>query len=143
MSVKYSRWPWNIFTFSNLRPSKIYPHWDFSFENKPSGNPGMYVHTMTQVMTLFIAFPPLTSFVGLVTYMAFSKAACWPFLNGCDTTYIRRICFSMSRADIEIFDKYFLNVLICDYFLLGFKYFSSSLWLEYVHTRSILKLYFT
>jgi hypothetical protein len=25
--------------FSNLRPSKIDPNWDFWFENKPSGNP--------------------------------------------------------------------------------------------------------
>jgi hypothetical protein len=29
----------NISTFSNLRPSKIYPKSDFWFENKPSGNP--------------------------------------------------------------------------------------------------------
>jgi hypothetical protein len=26
--------------FSIARPSKIYPNWDFGFENKPSGNPG-------------------------------------------------------------------------------------------------------
>jgi hypothetical protein len=26
-------------TFSNLRPSKIYPNWYFWFETKPSGNP--------------------------------------------------------------------------------------------------------
>jgi hypothetical protein len=26
--------------FSIPRPSKIYPTWDFWFENKPSGNPG-------------------------------------------------------------------------------------------------------
>jgi hypothetical protein len=26
-------------TVSNLRTSKIYPNWDFWFENKPSGNP--------------------------------------------------------------------------------------------------------
>jgi hypothetical protein len=40
---------WSIFqlgtkslaTFSNLRPSKIYPNWDFWFENKPSGNPDL------------------------------------------------------------------------------------------------------
>jgi hypothetical protein len=25
--------------FSLARPSKIYPNWDFWFENKPSGNP--------------------------------------------------------------------------------------------------------
>jgi hypothetical protein len=28
-------------TLSNLRPPKIYPNWDFWFENKPSGNPGL------------------------------------------------------------------------------------------------------
>jgi hypothetical protein len=33
MSIKYF--------ISNLRPSKIYSHWDFWFENKPSGNPGI------------------------------------------------------------------------------------------------------
>jgi hypothetical protein len=36
MSVKYSKWPFNISTFSNPRPSKIYPFW---FEKKASGNP--------------------------------------------------------------------------------------------------------
>jgi hypothetical protein len=30
----------NISTFSNVRPSKIYPNWDFWFEKKPYGNPG-------------------------------------------------------------------------------------------------------
>jgi hypothetical protein len=28
--------------FSFLRPSKIYPNWDFRIKNKPSGNPGSY-----------------------------------------------------------------------------------------------------
>jgi hypothetical protein len=32
--------PKNTSTFSNLRPSKIYPNWDFWVENKRSGNPG-------------------------------------------------------------------------------------------------------
>jgi hypothetical protein len=30
----------NIPTSSIVRPSKIYPYWDFWYENKPSGNPG-------------------------------------------------------------------------------------------------------
>jgi hypothetical protein len=29
--------------FSNLRPSKIYPNWDFWVETKPSGNPAVTV----------------------------------------------------------------------------------------------------
>jgi hypothetical protein len=40
MPVKYSKWPLNTSTLSNLGPSKIYPNWDFWFEKKPSGNPG-------------------------------------------------------------------------------------------------------
>jgi hypothetical protein len=40
MYVKYSKCTKNISTFSNLRPSKIYPKWEFRFENKTSGNPG-------------------------------------------------------------------------------------------------------
>jgi hypothetical protein len=40
MAVKYSKWPQNKPTFSNLRFSRIYPNLDFGFENKPSGNPG-------------------------------------------------------------------------------------------------------
>jgi hypothetical protein len=34
MFIKYSK------LFSNLRPYKIYPNWDFWSENKLSGNPG-------------------------------------------------------------------------------------------------------
>jgi hypothetical protein len=41
MVIKYPKWPYNIIIYyiSNLRPSKIYPNWDFWSENKPSGNP--------------------------------------------------------------------------------------------------------
>jgi hypothetical protein len=39
MTEKYSKWLWNIPTFSIPRPSEFYPIWDFWFENKPSGNP--------------------------------------------------------------------------------------------------------
>jgi hypothetical protein len=39
MAVVYSKWPENIPTFFIPRPSIIYPNLDFSFENKPSGNP--------------------------------------------------------------------------------------------------------
>jgi hypothetical protein len=41
MVEKYFKWPENIPTLSNLRPSKIYPNWNFLFENKPSGNHGV------------------------------------------------------------------------------------------------------
>jgi hypothetical protein len=40
ITTKYTRWPYNLPTSSISRPSKIYPSWDFSFENMPSGNPG-------------------------------------------------------------------------------------------------------
>jgi hypothetical protein len=39
MAVKYTKRPQNIPTSSIARPSKIYPDWDFWFENIPSGNP--------------------------------------------------------------------------------------------------------
>jgi hypothetical protein len=35
----YTEGPQNIPRFSIARPPKIYPNWDFWFENKPSGNP--------------------------------------------------------------------------------------------------------
>jgi hypothetical protein len=41
MAVIYSKWPKNVPTFSIPRPSKIYPNWDFWFDNKPSGNLGL------------------------------------------------------------------------------------------------------
>jgi hypothetical protein len=56
MAVKYFQWPQNISNgrkidqvlikiprFYNARPTKIYPNWNFWFENKPSGNPGVRV----------------------------------------------------------------------------------------------------
>jgi hypothetical protein len=39
LSVKHSKWPSNMSTFSNPRPSKIYPNWNFWVENEPSANP--------------------------------------------------------------------------------------------------------
>jgi hypothetical protein len=36
--------------------SKIYPNWNFWFENKPSGNPGSYLHThMFKIINYFLA----------------------------------------------------------------------------------------
>jgi hypothetical protein len=49
VSVKYSKGPSNISTFYDLRPSKIYPTWEFWFENKPSGNPGSV--SLTQALS--------------------------------------------------------------------------------------------
>jgi hypothetical protein len=37
--IIYSKWALNTPKFSIVRPSKIYPNWDFWFENIPSGNP--------------------------------------------------------------------------------------------------------
>jgi hypothetical protein len=41
MAAKYPKWPLNIPAFSILRASKIYPNWDFWYDDKPSGNPGV------------------------------------------------------------------------------------------------------
>jgi hypothetical protein len=38
MTEKYSKWAYNITTFSIRMASKFYPNWDFWFEKKPSGN---------------------------------------------------------------------------------------------------------
>jgi hypothetical protein len=61
-SVKCSQWPSNISTFSHPRPSKIYPNWDFWFENKPSGNPGPRLHLVKR-------------------RLAFQRNLCWPNLH--------------------------------------------------------------
>jgi hypothetical protein len=37
--IMHSKWALNIPTFSIQIPSKIYPNWDFWYENIPSGNP--------------------------------------------------------------------------------------------------------
>jgi hypothetical protein len=37
-----------------VRPSKIYPQWDFWFENIPSGNPTPPLHQCRQVSTIII-----------------------------------------------------------------------------------------
>jgi hypothetical protein len=34
-----TKWSWNLPTSFITKPSKIYPNWDFWFENMPSGNP--------------------------------------------------------------------------------------------------------
>jgi hypothetical protein len=39
MAVNYSNLPLKTPTFSILRPSEIYPNWDFGFENVLSGIP--------------------------------------------------------------------------------------------------------
>jgi hypothetical protein len=39
MVGKLTKLPQNIPTSSIVRPSKIYPNWNFWFENIPSGNP--------------------------------------------------------------------------------------------------------
>jgi hypothetical protein len=41
MAGKLTKWPQNMPITSIARPSKIYPNWDFWFENMPSGNPAL------------------------------------------------------------------------------------------------------
>jgi hypothetical protein len=52
MAVKYSKWSYNILTFSIPRPSKIYPNWDLWFEKKPPGNPAL----VSKIRLAFLAF---------------------------------------------------------------------------------------
>jgi hypothetical protein len=60
--LKYYKWPQNISTFTHLRPSKIYPNWDFWFENKPSGNPDLNNSTAPcELLTQFKKLPPNTT----------------------------------------------------------------------------------
>jgi hypothetical protein len=40
MATKYNKLSQNIPIFSIPRPSKVYPKWDFGYENIPSGNSG-------------------------------------------------------------------------------------------------------
>jgi hypothetical protein len=39
ITTQYSKGPNSVQTFIIPRPSKIYPFWDFGYENIPSGNP--------------------------------------------------------------------------------------------------------
>jgi hypothetical protein len=41
MAAKPTKWPYSKTTSSVARLSKIYPKWDFGFENMPSGNPAL------------------------------------------------------------------------------------------------------
>jgi hypothetical protein len=43
MGVMYSKWLYNISNFTFQGPPKIYPNYDFWFENIPSGNPARIV----------------------------------------------------------------------------------------------------
>jgi hypothetical protein len=40
LALRYSKWPLKLPKSSVARHSKIYPNWDFLFENMRSGNPG-------------------------------------------------------------------------------------------------------
>jgi hypothetical protein len=53
-AVIYSKWPKNKPNFSIPRPSKIYPNWDFWFENIPSGNPVLHKYFLPP--TLIFSF---------------------------------------------------------------------------------------
>jgi hypothetical protein len=68
-------------TFSILRPSKIYPNWDFGFENKPSGNPAMHWPRQN------CYFPPLNFFVFTVK------------------VFLRRVFFSCLQAEFRLDSK--------------------------------------
>jgi hypothetical protein len=54
MAGKLTEWSQNIPTSSIERPSKIYPKWDFGFENIPSGNPGLHFSFRATVIKPFL-----------------------------------------------------------------------------------------
>jgi hypothetical protein len=54
MPVPYSKWPQNIQIFTSSSPSKIYPNFDFWFENKPSGNPALIREEKNEVFNRFV-----------------------------------------------------------------------------------------
>jgi hypothetical protein len=74
ITTNYTKWPKNrpnghkipIPNFSIAIPSKIYPNWDFWFENKPSGNTGLmlttardlFYKTLLRVKTFRVNFLP-------------------------------------------------------------------------------------
>jgi hypothetical protein len=49
MAGKCSKWLKNIPTISVPKPLKIYPNWNFWFENKSSGNPASDLHSWESV----------------------------------------------------------------------------------------------
>jgi hypothetical protein len=63
MAIKYTRWPQNIPTSAITRPSKIYPNWDFRFENVPSGNLGLQSVARPEHSTTASRFLPAASSV--------------------------------------------------------------------------------
>jgi hypothetical protein len=63
MITKYTTWPKNIQNGSKIdrmtkkitsQDTKIYPNWDFWFENIPSGNPVSHCEQDDQIVRLFI-----------------------------------------------------------------------------------------
>jgi hypothetical protein len=74
--IKYSKWLYNVSTLSHLRPSKIYPNWDFWFENKPSGNP---VSKYDKVFRVFMSYIKIHYFSNTYKqfYTSFNHLKCF------------------------------------------------------------------
>jgi hypothetical protein len=49
MAIKQIKWAKCILIFSIPRPSKLYPKWDFWYENIPIGNPAHRPHSNTSL----------------------------------------------------------------------------------------------
>jgi hypothetical protein len=68
MAVKFT----NIVHYIGTRPSKIYPKWDFGFENLPSGNPGNEGKTKRMQSYIFVSrvtrFGPIFAFWAVVHF---------------------------------------------------------------------------
>jgi hypothetical protein len=69
MSVKYYKWPNNISTFSSLRPTKIYPNWDFWFWKQTIWQPcAGLVRLASRVLDTVINAPTMKRQVAEVSY---------------------------------------------------------------------------
>jgi hypothetical protein len=94
MAVKYPQWSQIVTTFFISRSHKIYPNWDFWYENIPSGNPCFA--TMTHGATFLSIFKvPLQSPL---------KGVFSPIINW--QLYLTKYPFRRNVSDLKkIFEK--------------------------------------
>jgi hypothetical protein len=96
MAVNYSKCSLNLRTFFILRPSKIYPNWNFCFENKPSGNPA---HNQQKRILSSVCLPAQKHrfiFLGRIrTHRLFSEPILFPAFYSDQKLFLQLHLFSM------------------------------------------------